>query len=126
MKNFNLGFSSVDLWLFDAKNKMAETVFIYGYVSFEFHVHNLFLFCFLSDSFTKMWKNGTNVLFVDKTKLSKDHRLTKFDNNTLQIRYALIYDSGNYTCQVAAKPNVEVIHIVNVVSKYSVEIRVRK
>lgn len=68
------------------------------------------------DPFTKIWKNGSNVLFLDNSKMSKDHRLTKFENNTLHIRYALIYDSGNYSCQVAAKPLQEVVHIVNVVN----------
>ncbi|KAK6623749.1 hypothetical protein RUM43_009602 [Polyplax serrata] len=65
-----------------------------------------------------MWKNSSNTLWVDTTRMKQDDRLMKHRNNTLVIRRVNMHDSGQYTCQVVAEDIIQVTHTLNVVSEY--------
>ncbi|KAK6618971.1 hypothetical protein RUM44_003352 [Polyplax serrata] len=72
------------------------------------------------DRFAIMWKNSSNTLWVDTTRMKQDDRLMKHRNNTLVIRRVNMHDSGQYTCQVVAEDIIQVTHTLNVVRKLSI------
>lgn len=64
------------------------------------------------------WKRGIAILTASQVKVTPDPRVRLVNGYTLQIRDALPTDAGDYICQIATYEPKEIIHHVEILSKF--------
>lgn len=64
-----------------------------------------------------VWKKGTSLLSAGPQMISRDPRLQLIGYN-LQVRDITHSDQGDYTCQIGDGSPGDLIHTVEILSKY--------
>lgn len=70
-------------------------------------------------SFVIVWRKGTTLLSAGQQMISRDPRLSLIGYN-LQVRDIRHLDQGDYTCQIGDGATGDLIHTVEILSKYKI------